>query len=848
MRNCRTGILGLAICAGSILAAGAANADVRTQTGGQVDLTAVNAEKTAATKVGQNTVYPAMRIEGETLYVDFGDATEFSPFLVDPMRMINRQLSPNCQPAGNCQSEGGTTANNMSAFRTADDFVPTGTTISSVCFQGIYLTVANFPICFPAGDTFNINFFPDTPGQAFPDESAPNASFRTTGIGGTAVTNKVTTGATFAGREVVQWTITLGTPVTVTAGDCWWLEIKHEPTPGCSVFWEQSPQGNGQFIQTPAANPFAPGQNGTGDMAVCFGTGINIVAADNCLFFCGFPPLNDECLDAENDPTFALSIPDSVVSDTVCGSVVDFAPAPPEYGEGILPTTQPGVWYTLTPATSDPIELTLSSATAEPALVVYCGGCEFLWPITGAGEPDNATQGFTSVSVTFTPNAGTEYLILVTSDLNSATDLTLDVVLAGSGPDPIVCGPCDLINQDLYDNANIIEATGVGTTAEPCDDTGNTRVNEGCSLTPAAFIQAGDGDVIAGTTWSTDTSRDIDWIEVDVPSAPAVVQVVLEGRRAMFLNRLWNDGLDYAGNVIDCGAPIFRYLAESRISQPCAPVSVSIAVANPGKYYFQMGPAQFGGQPCGVANEYVAAVLVSSCTITPPSGAVLENEACGVTTVNPGCSGVAVGGTPGPSTAISVGQTGSGEIFANAGTRDLDSWQFVATATDLDIIVEAEFPWLMIVQDLTPGCFAGDGFTTTGFPCSPTTVSATGFVVGNTYEVILTIAEFDGEGIFSQNFSCLTGLTAYNLTISDGAVAEPCEEFDITDSSLAPNSPDGQINAFDLSLYINLWLAGDPAADLTDASLQPNSPDGLVNAFDLSYYVNGWLAFQGACP
>jgi len=137
------------------------------------------------------------------------------------------------------------------------------------------------------------------------------------------------------------------------------------------------------------------------------------------------------------------------------------------------------------------------------------------------------------------------------------------------------------------------------------------------------------------------------------------------------------------------------------------------------------------------------------------------------------------------------------------------------------------------------------------------TVRVMGWIASGNYSFISNQvigglpSEFDfaniGE-VRGTNFQAIAGNQYVVIPVRTGSSSEPCEEFDLTNPSLQPNSPDGQINSFDLSLYINLWLAGDPAADLTGPSLQPNSPDGQVNSFDLSYYVNGWLAFQGACP
>ncbi|TVQ61455.1 MAG: hypothetical protein EA378_08770 [Phycisphaerales bacterium] len=805
------------------------------------------------------------------------EGTALSQFITDVNRFGTRVLSPDCQPTSNCQPEGGTTANNMTAFRTAEDFVPaTNGSINEVCFQGIFFDLATEATCIAQTNNFIVNVFPIGANGA-PDEANVLDSF-TTGVDAT-VTQVVTTDPLFAGRQIIRWEISLSRSVPVTAFECYALEIKHIAD-GCSIFWEQSPQGNGRFFQTPEANQFQPGSEGTGDFAVCFGVAIDIFAADDCLVFCGFPPINDECTDAENDPSFALSVPDSVVADTLCATISQ-GPAAPEFADEVLPTTQPGVWYTLTATNNDPIELTLSSSSAEPAFVVYCGGCEFLWPVTGAGQPDNATQGFTTASTVFTPNVGTEYLILVTSDLNRADDLTLDVVnVAAPGPDPVVCGPCDLINSDLFDSANIIEEN-----QEPCDDTGNGRVNGGCFQDGGpVHIQVQDGDVVAGNIWSTSEQRDSDWFEIDVPSAPAVVQFFVESQRDMIVERIGpsiDNGieLDAAG----CGQDLF--IRDRNIARSCSPSSLSFVATVPGKYYYRVLPQIFGGQPCGTANDYVAVISVSDCEITPPGSAISDGEACGDNTVNPGCTGVAAGGTPGPSSPIAVGQTGFGSLYTfGTGSRDLDSWRFTATATDLDISVESEVPFIVILSDLSAGCF-GPGLTFTGGACGQTTISIEGFDIGTEYEILITSAELDGEGIFGEQsgagFTCANGFNTYLLSIAEpgaggdaclggiGSSWNQCTEQDAGDCSANGGVPqgagtscpvanpcqadqtgpafdgiaDGAVTTADLNFFLSEWTNLTPRADITGPAFD-GIPDNVVTVADLNFFLAAFLSVQ----
>ena len=62
--------------------------------------------------------------------------------------------------------------------------------------------------------------------------------------------------------------------------------------------------------------------------------------------------------------------------------------------------------------------------------------------------------------------------------------------------------------------------------------------------------------------------------------------------------------------------------------------------------------------------------------------------------------------------------------------------------------------------------------------------------------------------------------------------------------------PDGQVDGSDLSKFVELHLASDPAADVTTNNTNPGDsgygePDGVVTGSDLSFFVESWLS---ACP
>jgi hypothetical protein len=81
--------------------------------------------------------------------------------------------------------------------------------------------------------------------------------------------------------------------------------------------------------------------------------------------------------------------------------------------------------------------------------------------------------------------------------------------------------------------------------------------------------------------------------------------------------------------------------------------------------------------------------------------------------------------------------------------------------------------------------------------------------------------------------TCCSSLTGHLVRwgMSDsGSPRNPCP------ADLAP--PTGTLNAADLTAYLDLYHASDPAADLAD-------PLGTLNFFDLAAYLQ---AFSAGCP
>ena len=103
--------------------------------------------------------------------------------------------------------------------------------------------------CSPQADSFTVKFYADDAGGSVPGTLLATAA---TGSGLT-VDNKFATGNTVsvAGLGAMtqfQYEATLSTGVSVTSGQCYWVEIKNNVTGQCDWFWQTSTDGD-QFSQ-----------------------------------------------------------------------------------------------------------------------------------------------------------------------------------------------------------------------------------------------------------------------------------------------------------------------------------------------------------------------------------------------------------------------------------------------------------------------------------------------------------------------------------------------------------------------------------------------------------------------
>jgi hypothetical protein len=147
----------------------------------------------------------------------------------------------NCQVFNDVNAFNSTTSPGVEEdlFTAADDFTTVNNeTITEVCWQGTYGTAE-------VADNFRIRImgdaggFPDV-GNVIADESQ----------GSFATFSRVDTNVQGGGGAwiIYQYRATLATPVAVTGGECYWLEITNGLNPGESWFWEWADDGNDRVI------------------------------------------------------------------------------------------------------------------------------------------------------------------------------------------------------------------------------------------------------------------------------------------------------------------------------------------------------------------------------------------------------------------------------------------------------------------------------------------------------------------------------------------------------------------------------------------------------------------------
>ncbi|MBI5762148.1 MAG: hypothetical protein HZA51_01350, partial [Planctomycetes bacterium] len=211
------------------------------------------------------------------------------------------------------------TANSGAGFRCADDFkVTSGNSLSEICWYGFYFNFTNGARCGvqsgDSADQFTVTIYGDASGLPGTVISGPTAL--------TAVT-KTDTGVELAYLQSqvrrFKYEATLPSPVAVTPGSCYWIEIVNHTNGACQWLWETSAlSGNGVCVQKSGA--VAGAMNwysfdlAADDFAFCL-PGLRIDSQD-----CGLP-LGRCCVYPPMDQNGTCSIQTKPVCEIVLGGL-----------------------------------------------------------------------------------------------------------------------------------------------------------------------------------------------------------------------------------------------------------------------------------------------------------------------------------------------------------------------------------------------------------------------------------------------------------------------------------------------------------------------------------------------
>lgn len=226
--------------------------------------------------------------------------------------------------------------------------------------------------------------------------------------------------------------------------------------------------------------------------------------------------------------------------------------------------------------------------------------------------------------------------------------------------------------------------------------------------------------------------------------------------------------------------------------------------------------------PNGTNSDYIGideVVYTPNCTITPPAGAISENEPCGQD-LNGGCNSltpVFVDLAPGCTT------TYTGTVHASGGSRDTDWYRFTLNSpATVTVSLDARFPNVVGFTNGLCGTSMQILNIVEGNPCTPNVVSYT-FNTPGTYHAVVLPSLFDG-------LSCNSGVNNYNVTFT----------ITPTPPTITPGGPTTfcQGDSVQLSSSLssgNIWSTG-----ATSQSIYATTPG--------AYTVSGPDAAPGCAP
>lgn len=228
---------------------------------------------------------------GSTAYLFEGEPGAVGTFVVsyDPPEQTPQCsfLAPNTYPFGqwNAWTSDGET------FRVADAFTPAvSIDLTRVCWWGAYVQDgAECPVIVH-DDAFEIRYYDDDGGVPGKIIGGPFGPFENL-----TVTTRGRTGRTIMG-DVREYQYSATHPaVSLTAGECYWIEIVNKLNSDCAWHWEESRSQNRRAAQqalSPAMQgPYHPSDAILADLAWAVPVALSTTT-------CALRPTNDDCEDA----------------------------------------------------------------------------------------------------------------------------------------------------------------------------------------------------------------------------------------------------------------------------------------------------------------------------------------------------------------------------------------------------------------------------------------------------------------------------------------------------------------------------------------------------------------------
>lgn len=501
-----------------------------------------------------------------------------------------------------------------------------------------------------------------------------------------------------------------------------------------------------------------------------------------------------------NDCAGATLITEGVACTPTAGTVAGAtASTPTTVCDG---TANDDVWYRFV-ATSANTKITVDgSANFDAVFEVFSGTCGALTSV--ACQDSSLNDGIETIQFANLVVGQTYYIRVF--DWYAAFPTTLNFTICVQE-----FTPCSL-TQPV---GSIIETETCGSDS-----------NGGCNSATPVYQNINCGDVIWGSAWANNGSRDVDWYRFTVTN-PTVVN--------------WNVNAEFPAallfvDISNCTTPT---ILSSVLANACTPTTLSYNFTTPGTYVAFVGPALFYGYTCGSSNDYIATLTMN--TTAPVISAGGPTTFCTPGSVNLSSTGTGGfvwnnGGSPiGGATASSYAASASGSYtvqLTDANGCKSNSNAIAVTANPLD---NATFTYpTNSICDLSPNQ-------------TPTTSVA---------------------GTFSANSGGLVFANTATGEINVAASTPASYTVTYTTSGTCPNSsnqtivisgsPDATFTYASPSYCSNgsnpspVFAVGASAGAFSStAGLSINASSGVVNlaaSTPATYTVTNFIAANGSCP